>query len=663
MTLILLGCASLLVNAAPPTGRGVGARVEFAFELPGLPGNPYDFTVNDVQATFGASDGRALTRPAFFDGGTTWRARIAPDMVGDWRLAKVTVNGADRGLTAGPLRVDALTDPGLVRLAADGRGFVFDDGTPYYPLGCNVGWGNRDHDVPYYLTKQGEAGTNWSRIWMTHFDSRNLEWTWDDQPPLGQLSLKAAQRWDAILTAAEAQGIRLQIVLQHHGQYSTRTNPNWHQNPFNQANGGFLATPQEFFTNPRAIALTKAKYRYIIARWGYSPAVMAWELFNEVQYTDTPTGAGKETVGQWHRDMAAFLRAQDPDHHLVTTSSDLDLPIWPAMDYYQPHTYPSDPVTAIAAQDPASYDKPIFFGEIGPGGWLDRDDGRYLHRIVWGGLMGEQPGAAQYWTWDQVEKADLYQHFRGASRFVKEAGLAGRRMARTTATVETAALGPFVFGPAGGWGKPGPGKLVVGRDGVVDGLKDLPGFLHGQYHKDLPTVWTCEVDYPAAGKFSVALNQIARAGAVLVLSVDGQEKLRREFPATDKDTGSDAVLTVEVPAGKHTVTVSNQGQDWVVVRNLTLTPYAVALALLGKQDAELLVVWLYRGDVNDAGEQTIAGTLTVPGMAAGRWLVTFYDCLSGAAAGQREVTVAQDGTLTIELPAVGRDLAVVVRKQ
>lgn len=662
MSLLLLGCASLLVNAAPPTGRGVGPRLEFAFELPRVQGNPFDYTANDVQATFRAPDGRELTRPAFYDGGTTWRARLSPDVTGDWRLAKVTLKGATQPITAAPRHVEALTDHGLIRLAADGGGFVFDDGTPYYPLGCNVGWGNRDHDVPYYLTKQGEAGTNWSRIWMTHFDSRNLEWTWDDQPRIGQLSLKAAQRWDAIVTAAEAQGIRLQIVLQHHGQYSTRTNPNWNQNPFNQANGGFLATPQEFFANPRAIALTKAKYRYIIARWGYSPAVMAWELFNEVQYTDTTSGAGKEAVGQWHRDMAAFLREQDADHHLVTTSSDLDLPIWDAMDYYQPHTYPSDPVTAIAAQDPKSYDKPIFYGEIGPGGLLNSDDGRYLHRIVWAGLMGTQPGAAQYWTWDQVEKADLYLHFRGASRFVNEAGLAGRRMTRTNATVETTALGPLVFGPAGGWGKPGPGKLVVGRDGVVEGLKDLPGFLHGQYHKDLPTVWTCEVDYPAPGTFSVGLNQIARAGAVLVLSVDGQEKLRREFPATEKDTGSQDVLTIDVPAGKHAVAVANEGQDWVVVRNLTLTPYAAALALLGQQDAELLVAWLYRGDVNDAGETPIAGQLTAPGMAAGRWQVTFHDCLSGAAMEQREAPVAVDGKLRVELPPVGRDLAMVARK-
>jgi len=654
MPLLLL---SLLTGAGP-----AGLRVEVSFELPRVQHNPFDFTANDVQATFLAPDGRERHVRRSSTAGRPGGHGCRRTRTGSWRLAKVTLNGAAQPVAAEPLQVTALptTASSGWRPTAAGSSSTTH---ALLSLGCNVGWGNRDHDVPYYLAKQGAAGTNWSRIWMTHFDSRNLEWTYDDQQPLGQLSLKAAERWDAIVSAAEAQGIRLQIVLQHHGQYSTRTNPNWSQNPFNQANGGFLATPQEFFTHPRAIALTKAKYRYVIARWGYSPAVMAWELFNEVQYTDTTTGEGKDAVGQWHREMAAFLRAQDPDHHLVTTSSDLDLPIWSAMDYYQPHTYPSDPVTAIAAQAPATYDQPIFFGEIGPGGALDRDDGRYLHRILWAGLMGEQPGAAQYWTWDQVDRADLYQHFRGASRFVNEAGLAGRRMTRTKTTVETPALGPLVFGPAGGWGKPGLGTLVIGRNGVVDGLEDLPGFLHGQYHKDLPTVWTAEVDYPATGTFSIALNQIARAGAVLVLSVDGQEKLRREFPATEKDTASQDVLTVDVPAGQHTVTVANEGQDWVVVRNLTLTPYAAALALLGKQDADLLVAWLYRGDVNDAGETAIPGTLTAPGMAAGTWQVTFYDCLSGAATGQREVTVAGDGRLVVELPPVGRDRAVVARRR
>ncbi len=71
MPLLLL---SLLTGAGP-----AGLRVEVSFELPRVQHNPFDFTANDVQATFLAPDGRERARPAFFDGGTTWRARLSPD--------------------------------------------------------------------------------------------------------------------------------------------------------------------------------------------------------------------------------------------------------------------------------------------------------------------------------------------------------------------------------------------------------------------------------------------------------------------------------------------------------------------------------------------------------------------------------------------------------
>src|SRR5207302_1501019 len=134
------------------------------------------------------------------------------------------------------------------------------------------------------------------------------------------------RRWDEIVAAAEQSGIYLQIVLQHHGQYSSRVDSNWDINPWNAKNGGFLATPEEFFTNPRARALTRAKYRYILARWGYSPHILAWELFNEVQWTDAIRNQHADTVAAWHREMAAFLRQQDPNRHLITTSSDTKIP-------------------------------------------------------------------------------------------------------------------------------------------------------------------------------------------------------------------------------------------------------------------------------------------------------------------------------------------------
>src|SRR5690606_29016805 len=102
----------------------------------------------------------------------------------------------------------------------------------------------------------------------------------------GELDRQVARRWDAVVDAAEEHGVYFQFVLQYHGQVSTSVNPNSHENPWNAANGGWLESPSHFFTDERARRLTRQKYRYIVARWGYSPSIMAWELFNEVELTD-----------------------------------------------------------------------------------------------------------------------------------------------------------------------------------------------------------------------------------------------------------------------------------------------------------------------------------------------------------------------------------------
>jgi hypothetical protein len=78
----------------------------------------------------------------------------------------------------------------------------------------------------------------------------------------------------------------------------------WKISPYNKANGGPAATPTEFFTSKKAQLRYKDKLRYIIARWGYSTHIAAWELFNEI---DNAAFTPKDSViipfsaiVQWH---------------------------------------------------------------------------------------------------------------------------------------------------------------------------------------------------------------------------------------------------------------------------------------------------------------------------------------------------------------------------
>ena len=660
----LLGYALASIAAA----QGAYARLEASFELPGVTGNPFNYLENDVQVGFKRPDGRRAVVPAFFDGESTWRVRFTPDMPGRYRLEAVTLNGRDaspRSLDRREFIVSGKPSPGFIRVDPKGRmRFVFSDGQPYYPFGCNVAWSSRTLDVPGHLARLGQAGVNWSRIWMTHFDSRNLDWEPRRRLPVGNLSLEAARKWDAIVDAAEQQGIYFQMVLQHHGQYSTRTDSNWRSHPWNKANGGWLDSAAGFFTDPRALALTRAKYRYIVARWGYSPAIMAWELFNEVQYVDA-VRTQPEAVTRWHSEMAAFIRQQDPYHHLITTSSDLSLDIWRDMDYYQAHTYPPEPLTGIAAAANRKLDKPFFLGEMGPAPMgsmgLGKDDGSFLHPAIWVGLMSQMAGAAQYWEWSTVNKNDLYGHFQAASAFLKQSQMAAADELRAvSATVETPERGTLRLAPPAAWGIGNRAELTIEPNGEAPGIDEMQTMLHGANHKNFPTNFTFHVDYAAPGTFTADIGTVSRNGARVRLSVDGKSLVERDFPRAERDTRINASFEARITAGKHTVTLCNSGRDWVLVNSIELSPYAPALGVIGKSNNRYAVLWLYRRP-GSPGE--VKGALVVPGLEAGNYIATWWDTHEGKPLNETRARLKSGQLLRLDMPPVARDVAVWIKRQ
>ncbi len=301
----------------------------------------------------------------------------------------------------------------------NGRYLRFDDGAPYVPVGHNLAFedGNPDvNGVGYYddlLGSLGRAGENWSRVWMTDFNRSALEWGEGHYSGLyhgpGEYSLPSAWRMDRILELAEENGVALQLVLNDHGQFSNRGGDRWATrcapedvppcepgdpgfdpgSAYNDANGGPvpLASPDLFFSNAEARDLMKNRLRYIVARYGAFRSVLAWELFNEVQFVGTQTenpytsAQLRSDIVDWHADMAQYLKSVDPFGHLVTTSSAIrdtgDISglnaMWalPAIDVVQIHWYEPQPelmttdVPVMIHQFATQYGKPVVVGELG----------------------------------------------------------------------------------------------------------------------------------------------------------------------------------------------------------------------------------------------------------------------------------------------------------
>jgi len=387
--------------------------------------NPYDPAQIDVQARFFTPSGKEIAIPAFWfqdykvAPGTENYEQYVPVGSGHWRIRflpaeqgqhSIRLNAQDRDGNiddAGPFTfsVSAAQSPGPIqRHPTNPILLQYANGAPYVPLGHNLGFEDGNpalNGTAYYrslLPVFASSGENWTRLWMTDFSRTALEWTsahWSGfYQGVGIYSQRAAWRVDQFFEIALVNGVQIQLVTNDHGQFSNWTDQRWNAdssgnsgNPYNSAYGGPVpqANPEQFFSNSAARDLIRRRLRYLIARWSAYPNLLAWELFNEVQwagsqarnfYNDNSTRAD---IIAWHKETADFLKAQDPFKHLVTTSSDDGyassswVPMWnlASIDLVQSHHYGQPPSSrdskirdyVVSAQQ--AYGKPVIIGEMG----------------------------------------------------------------------------------------------------------------------------------------------------------------------------------------------------------------------------------------------------------------------------------------------------------
>src|ERR1051326_5005271 len=639
-------------------------RIESSFAITNLATDPFDYTQTDVRVQITQPDSSVLLLPAFFDGGVTWRVRHTPTMPGLYQATGVTLNGQALQVSLQPgswMVSGSPVGPGYVRVdPTTTNRFITSDGQRYFPIGQDVAWDTSAAiNVVSLLAKLGGARENWARIWMDDWDGKNLDWP-KVNGTFGQLSLTVAQKWDAIVSAAEQSGVFFQMTLQHHGQYSSNVDPEWNSNPYNSANGGFLTNAAQFFTNSTAKALTKRKFRYAVARWGYSPAIMAWELFNEVQFTDAAQGGQWSLIGSWHDEMAQFIRSQDIYRHLITTSSDVTQPIWNQCDYYTHHDYPTDLISAL--RDPPGIAagqsiKPIFGAESGS------DPTFYfgLHAPLWAGLMGGQSGGAQPWYWDRIDAESGYNLIRPLRDFVLWSGIGEQNgLTKAGPHVTCPQSSALVFSPGGGWANAAQDTFTVGEV-APDGIGTLPSYLQGNFHRSMtPNGYTFNVNYPASGgTFSVQIVTIAASGAGLRITVDNTTTNSVSFPATGSDQNTNFILSINVGAGQHTVRLWNPGQDWVNLGNITLAPYVPMLGAyqIGNSNFAALWIWHRTNIYNSSATTTLSGTLPLSGLRPGTYRGTWWDTFAGAAISNFSFTVSDTNPVTLAAPAILRSVA------
>jgi hypothetical protein len=685
----VLGALLVLIAVA----QAAPDPVSFVFKLPADQRNPF---ARDLWAEVVTPSLKTLRLPVFFAGSGRFAVRARAEEQGEYRLGKVTevIKGEEVVLTAkvvgrDKVRIRAIEDRPAVRCAAGTPPrLVLSTGSTYVPIGANLAWASTGR-VEFHRRAIGafaQAGLNWSRIWMVHWSGLNLDWLPPDMgpsPPPGIFDLRVAADWDTIVSLAEGKGVYLQIVFQHHGQFSTGADSNWKDNPWNAANpGGFLASPHEFFTSPEAKELTTLKYRYIVARWSYSPAVLAWELFNEVHWVDAINLRHHEdAVARWHAEMAAFLRSIDPYHHLITTSTDnLRSPIYADMDYFQPHLYPANMLAGVRRFDPApdKLDRPVFYGEVGddhaPLTPDEKASGVGIVPPVWSSLMGQGRYPAQPWNGERLIEKGRLSELGAVARFLAAIPL-GRREGLTpfSAVVECAARGPLVLPGGQTWERRPAPEITVPTDGRQPiEFADIPRIYVGSPNslaEGYPGRATYHVDFPQPVTLRMHIADTGRGGAAIRVSLDGRTVVERTWPPRPAGSGGDtapnaAELSFPAPAGAHTIVVENPGgPDWFDLNGIDLGVDTGALAAVGQRGSDLLALWVWHhtGVLALQPPAPVTGTILIEDVPAGTWHVTWWDTLEGMPAAP--VTIEhKGGLLRLSTPPISRHAAVVLTR-
>jgi len=304
-----------------------------------------------------------------FAGQDLWKARFAPAELGDWSYTWVFKNLEGRraaGSGAFSCIEGRTHNPGFVRRhPTNPFRWVFDDGSPYFPIGLQeclgdgTGTGSvldaqslegpfrpdREGRPPLppgpmfipgptsspvngdvYFRRYGQGGFN-----LFRFSQQNCSYV----------------QYSDLDNYLVQEGVMTDELLRHTRKYGFRNFYGFF---------GFYKVINKFPEDAVGMARLKRFVKYSVDRWG--AYVDFWELLNE-QHADDG----------WYEIMIPYLKSIDPYHHPITTS--WERPDLAGIEINAPHWYQredeleSDVATSSRAKEWKEYGKPVVVGEQG----------------------------------------------------------------------------------------------------------------------------------------------------------------------------------------------------------------------------------------------------------------------------------------------------------
>ncbi len=449
-------------------------KFEIKLNLPDRYPDPFDSSKINLYGEFILPDGTKQAVDGFYmqdyyrvedsaetrvspQGKPYWCIRYAPTKEGKHSFRIVAED--DRGQTQwgpGSFQATAPVKPGYVRVSRkDPRFFEFDNRKPFFPVGHNIRspfdtrmdrnfpwkqrWPEGSSAYERYFSKMKDSGQTIAEVWFAAW-SLGLEWNadWFGYHGVGQYNLIHAFEMDRVLDLADENGIYVNLVIHNHGKFSSFSDPEWADNPFNTANGGWLRDPGDFFTDERAAKAFLKLMRYKVARWGYSSRVFAWQLWSELDLVGSKDRRGvhkwDETVN-WHKFASTSIKEMDPNDHLISTHTcgdythqNPDMIALKEIDHCPVDAYhgSQDPLHIVTLLKSTAnfnnpYRKPVLVTEFGgsPSGGSTSYLRAALHSALWSSTCIPVSGTPMFWWWGIIEEEDYYPIFAAVSRFME----------------------------------------------------------------------------------------------------------------------------------------------------------------------------------------------------------------------------------------------------
>lgn len=443
-------------------------KAEWTIELQADFDNPYFQEDLALDMLLTSPTGKNIKLPCYYESGPSgkrslWKARFSAQENGsyNYRFA-LRKNGKEVSLSKpSSFKVSASKLKGILHKGNDWT-FRFDNGDAFRGIGENICWESRDdddskyfkalHENPkynyeYMLPSLAKHGGNYFRTWIC---SWNLPLDWKSginnrrySNSTAYFNPSAIKKMERMVNLSDSLGLYIMLTL----------GPGSHD----AKNGRYGVSSANFFIDAKAKEEYRNRLRFIIARWGYSSAIGAWEFFNEidnVQFRDKNNPIPAEHIVQWHQEMADYVKKTDPYKHLVTTSiSHRDLKglnSIDAIDFNQKHIYKNNralPTTIVSYTK--TYGKPYVIGEYGyeydwSKNFDDFADGMDsdFKRGLWYGLFSPTPILPLSWWWEYFDNRGTDKYIANVRRIQDEMMQSGKgsfdslRVKRTNTAIE-----------------------------------------------------------------------------------------------------------------------------------------------------------------------------------------------------------------------------------